>query len=66
MRATATGVTTYGSRTLMRQNVFARRFWSRIAAMMRAAMSWGTALSTKMLKVLKMEFQNSGSASSSV
>ena len=64
MRATAAGVTTYGSRTLMRQNVLARRFWSRIAAMKTAATSWGTADSTKMLKVLKIEFQNHGSANS--
>ncbi len=61
MRATATGVTTYGSSTLIRQKVLARRFWSRIAAMKSAAMSWGIADSRKMLKVLKIEFQNHGS-----
>lgn len=59
--ATAAGVTTYGSSTLSRQNVLARRLRSRTAAMKVAATSCGIADSRKMLKVLNTEFQNQGS-----
>ena len=58
MSATATGVTTKGSSTLMRQKVLARRLWSRRSAMTIATVSWGIVDSRKMLNVLPIEFQN--------
>jgi hypothetical protein len=51
-------------RTLIRQNVLARMFWSRIAAISTAPISCGMADSRKMLSVLKSEFQKNGSFSS--
>lgn len=44
----------------MRQNVFARMFWSSIAAMKIARISCGTLESRKMLKVLRRAIQNLG------
>jgi hypothetical protein len=64
MSATATGVTTYGMSTPIRQKVLARRFWSSTAAMKVAAMICGTLESRKMLIVLNSEFQKSSSWSS--
>jgi hypothetical protein len=64
IRVTATGVTTYGIRTLMRQNVLALMFWSRTAAISTAPTSCGMAESRKMLTVLKRLFQKKGSFSS--
>ncbi len=63
---TATGATTYGSRTPMRQNVAARRFWSSSAAIAIAAITWGTEDSRKIETVLRRDFQNVGCASTSV
>ena len=45
----------------MRQKVFARMFWSSIAAMKTARISCGTLESRKMLKVLRSAIQNFGS-----
>ena len=44
----------------MRQKVLARMFWSSIAAMKIARMSWGMLDSRKMLKVLRRAIQNFG------
>lgn len=44
----------------MRQNVFARRFASSIAAIVIARISWGIVEMKKMLKVLRMPFQKFG------
>ncbi len=50
----------------MRQNVLARRFWSRTAAMVMATTSCGMVESRKMLTVLNSEFQKKRSCSTSV
>ena len=60
MRPTATGATTKGSSTLMRQNVLARMLRSSTAAMKIARISCGTLESTKMLKVLRSAVQKWG------
>ncbi len=57
--ATATGAMTYGSRTLIRQNVLARMLRSSIAAMKIASASCGTDDSRKMLNVLRRATQKS-------
>src|SRR5690606_8563875 len=60
MSPTATGATTNGTSTLMRQNVLARMLRSSTAAMKIARMIWGTLESTKMLKVLRSAVQKWG------
>jgi hypothetical protein len=60
MRPTATGATTKGSSTAMRQKVLARMFRSSTAAMKIARMSCGTEESRKMLKVLRSAVQKCG------
>ena len=65
IRPTATGATTKGSRTPMRQNVLERRFWSSTAARARAVITWGTEDSRKMLNVLRSPVQNSGAVTTS-
>ncbi len=60
MRVTATGATTYGSSTPMRQNVLARMLALRTLARTRAMAICGTVDSTKMLSVLPRETQNTG------
>ncbi len=49
----------------MRQKVLERRFWSSTAARARAAMTWGTEESRKMLNVLRSPVQNRGAVTTS-
>ena len=58
IRVTATGMTTKGRSTLMRQKVLLRRLVSSAAAIAVATRSWGTAESRKMLRVLRSATQN--------
>ena len=60
MTPTATGATTYGRSTPIRQKVLARMFWSRTAARSSAVSVWVTPESRKMLKVLRSPVQNCG------
>ena len=55
---TATGMTTNGSRTLIRQRVLLRRLVSRAAAIAVAKISCGTAETRKMLSVFRRATQN--------
>ncbi len=60
MMPTATGATTNGSSTPIRQNVAPRRAVSRRPASPSAITIWGAEESTKMLSVLTADFQKYG------
>jgi hypothetical protein len=64
--AVATGMTTNGTSTLIRQKVRTRRFWSSTAAISSARTSCGTAPHRKIENVFSSDRQNSGCRSTQV